>query len=167
VSKVKNKKNFALSVIVVALSSTAIAVAAEPSPVPADASNAQPKLLQSKGLSHGPIGTRPSTPAALQAKAKHLEHLKREKAKAAAVPSGPVAGVSQATLDAIAACESGGDPTAVNAGGYYGKYQFDTGTWASVGGTGNPADASEGEQDYRASLLYEQAGASPWPVCGQ
>ena len=53
-------------------------------------------------------------------------------------------GVSQATLDAIAACESGGDPTAVNAAGYYGKYQFDTGTWASVGGSGNPAEASRG-----------------------
>ncbi len=75
-------------------------------------------------------------------------------------------GVSLATLNAIAACESGGDPTAVNPAGYYGKYQFDTGTWASVGGSGNPAEASEAEQDYRASLLYSQAGSSPWPVCG-
>jgi soluble lytic murein transglycosylase-like protein len=79
----------------------------------------------------------------------------------------PVAGVSQATLDAIAACESGGDPAAVDASGtYYGKYQFDTGTWASVGGSGSPADASAAEQDYRASLLYSRAGSSPWPVCG-
>ena len=75
-------------------------------------------------------------------------------------------GVSQATLDAIAACESGGDPTAVNAAGYYGKYQFDLGTWAAVGGSGNPAEASEAEQDYRAGLLYSRAGSSPWPVCG-
>lgn len=82
------------------------------------------------------------------------------------VTSGSVAGVSTSTLEAIAACESGGDPTAVNAAGYYGKYQFDTGTWASVGGTGNPAEASESEQDYRAALLYSQAGSSPWPVCG-
>jgi soluble lytic murein transglycosylase-like protein len=79
---------------------------------------------------------------------------------------GTVAGVSLATLEAIAACESGGDPTAVNPAGYYGKYQFDLGTWASVGGSGNPADASEAEQDYRAALLYSRAGASPWPVCG-
>jgi soluble lytic murein transglycosylase-like protein len=76
-------------------------------------------------------------------------------------------GVSMETLNAIASCESGGDPTAVNAAGYYGKYQFDTGTWASVGGSGNPAEASEAEQDYRASLLYSRAGSSPWPVCGQ
>jgi len=75
-------------------------------------------------------------------------------------------GVSQSTLDAIASCESGGDPTAVNPAGYYGKYQFDSGTWASVGGSGNPAEASEAEQDYRASLLYSRAGSSPWPVCG-
>lgn len=76
-------------------------------------------------------------------------------------------GVDQGTLDAIAACESGGDPTVVDASGtYYGKYQFDLGTWASVGGSGSPADASEAEQDYRAALLYSRAGSSPWPVCG-
>ena len=80
---------------------------------------------------------------------------------------GLASGVSQSTLDAIAACESGGDPSAVDSSGtYYGKYQFDTGTWASVGGSGSPADASEAEQDYRASLLYSRAGSSPWPVCG-
>ena len=78
-----------------------------------------------------------------------------------------VGGVSQETLESIAACESGGDPTAVNAAGYYGKYQFDMGTWASVGGSGNPAEASEAEQDMRASMLYARAGSSPWPVCGQ
>ncbi|HEX7059536.1 MAG TPA: transglycosylase family protein [Solirubrobacterales bacterium] len=76
-------------------------------------------------------------------------------------------GVSQATLDAIAACESGGDPTIVSSdGSYRGKYQFDYGTWASVGGSGDPAAASEAEQDYRAALLYARAGSSPWPICG-
>jgi Transglycosylase-like domain len=76
-------------------------------------------------------------------------------------------GVSQATLDAIGACESGGDPTAVSSdGSYRGKYQFDYGTWASVGGSGDPAAASEQEQDYRAALLYSRSGSSPWPVCG-
>lgn len=80
---------------------------------------------------------------------------------------GLAGGVSQSTLDAIAACESGSDPTAVDSSGtYFGKYQFDTGTWASVGGRGDPAEAPEAEQDYRASLLYSRAGSSPWPVCG-
>src|SRR5690242_8419944 len=43
-------------------------------------------------------------------------------------------GVSLDTLNAIAACESGGDPTIVSSDGTYrGKYQFDYGTWASMG----------------------------------
>jgi hypothetical protein len=76
-------------------------------------------------------------------------------------------GVSMATLEAIASCESGGDPTIVSSdGSYRGKYQFDFGTWESVGGSGDPAAAPEAEQDYRAALLYAQAGSSPWPVCG-
>jgi len=76
-------------------------------------------------------------------------------------------GVSLSTLDAIGACESGGDPAAVSSDGTYrGKYQFDYGTWASVGGSGDPAAASESEQDYRAALLYAQSGSSPWPICG-
>ena len=76
-------------------------------------------------------------------------------------------GVSMATLEAIASCESGGDPTIVSSdGSYRGKYQFDYGTWESVGGSGDPAAAPEAEQDYRAALLYAQAGSSPWPVCG-
>ena len=96
-----------------------------------------------------------------------IEELRDRIEKAQREPEfGLAPGVSQATLDAIAACESGGDPTAVNPAGYYGKYQFDAGTWASVGGSGNPAAAPEAEQDYRASLLYSRAGSSPWPVCG-
>lgn len=76
-------------------------------------------------------------------------------------------GVSLSTLEAIASCESGGDPTAVSSDGTYrGKYQFDYGTWESMGGTGDPAAAPEAEQDYRAALLYSQSGSSPWPVCG-
>ena len=90
--------------------------------------------------------------------------LRREHREAFATLPG---GVSQATLDAIGACESGGDPTSVSSdGSYRGKYQFDYGTWESVGGSGDPAAASEQEQDYRAALLYAAAGSSPWPICG-
>jgi hypothetical protein len=71
-------------------------------------------------------------------------------------------------LQVIAACESGGNPSAVGGGGAYrGKYQFDYSTWASVGGTGDPAAASEAEQDKRAAMLYAQQGTTPWPVCGR
>ena len=78
-------------------------------------------------------------------------------------------GVSTAspTLEAIAACESGGNPSTNTGNGFYGKYQFTQSTWQSVGGTGNPAAASEAEQDRRAAALYAQQGASPWPVCGR
>jgi soluble lytic murein transglycosylase-like protein len=96
-----------------------------------------------------------------------VERAERRRERADEQVTGLAPGVSLATLNAIAACESGGDPTAVNPAGYYGKYQFDMGTWASVGGTGSPAEAPEAEQDYRASLLYSQACSSPWPVCGQ
>jgi hypothetical protein len=73
----------------------------------------------------------------------------------------------QAKLEAIAWCESKGNPRAIGGGGAYrGKYQFSFGTWASVGGNGDPAAASEREQDYRAALLLRRDGAGHWPVCG-
>lgn len=72
------------------------------------------------------------------------------------------------TLGAIAQCESGNNPRAVSPGGTYrGLYQFDYGTWASVGGSGDPAAASPAEQHKRAAILYSQRGAQPWPVCGR
>jgi hypothetical protein len=71
------------------------------------------------------------------------------------------------TLQAIADCESGGNPATDTGNGFYGKYQFTLETWQAVGGTGNPARASEAEQDRRATMLYAQAGPSPWPVCGR
>ncbi|GAB6900782.1 hypothetical protein JCM9957A_38720 [Kineosporia succinea] len=76
-------------------------------------------------------------------------------------------GVDSLNWSALAQCESGGNPKAVNPAGYYGLYQFSTSTWAAVGGSGNPADASASEQTYRAKLLYKKAGAGQWPVCGK
>jgi hypothetical protein len=69
-------------------------------------------------------------------------------------------------LEAIAACESGGNPRTDTGNGFYGKYQFTLDTWQAVGGSGNPAQASEGEQDRRAAQLLARAGAGQWPVCG-
>ena len=69
-------------------------------------------------------------------------------------------------LEAIAACESGGDPAAIGGGGLYrGKYRFSVETWQAVGGTGDPAAAPEAEQDRRATILYNQSGPGQWPVC--
>lgn len=94
--------------------------------------------------------------------------LKRRLARAAAAAA-PAAAASAAPphLEAIAACESGGNPGAVDPSGTYrGKYQFDQQTWGSVGGSGDPAAASEAEQDKRAAMLYSRSGSTPWPVCG-
>ncbi len=69
---------------------------------------------------------------------------------------------------ALANCESGGDPRSVSgSGSFRGLYQFSIGTWQSVGGSGDPINASAGEQTHRAELLYQREGRSPWPVCGR
>jgi resuscitation-promoting factor RpfB len=69
---------------------------------------------------------------------------------------------------ALAQCESGGNPQSVSGNGmYYGLYQFSVQTWQSMGGIGNPADATPREQTYRAIILYQTSGADQWPVCGK
>lgn len=71
-------------------------------------------------------------------------------------------------LQSIAQCESGGNPRAISPGGTYrGKYQFSFSTWRAVGGRGDPARASESEQDRRAAKLYRTGGPGHWPVCGR
>ena len=73
-----------------------------------------------------------------------------------------------ALLAKIAQCESGGDPTAVSPDGRYrGKYQVLRSTWEGLGGEGDPAQASEGEQDLRAAALLERQGPEAWPVCSK
>ena len=88
-----------------------------------------------------------------------------------APPKQPPAGIptprAGGTLAAIRACESGGNYSTNTGNGFYGAYQFTLSTWQSVGGTGNPANASPAEQDMRAARLYAREGAAPWPVCGR
>ncbi|RCV50637.1 G5 domain-containing protein [Marinitenerispora sediminis] len=70
---------------------------------------------------------------------------------------------------ALAQCESGGDPTAVNPAGYYGLYQFSLPTWQSAGGSGLPSEASANEQTMRAKTLYNMVNGNwqgQWPECG-
>jgi uncharacterized protein YabE (DUF348 family) len=78
---------------------------------------------------------------------------------------GSVAGADGLNWAALAQCESSGNPRAVNPNGHYGLYQFSLSTWRSVGGSGNPIDASPAEQTYRAKVLYKKAGAGQWS-CG-
>ncbi len=63
----------------------------------------------------------------------------------------------------IKMCESGGNYSAVNPNGHYGAWQFSQATWNGVGGTGRPDRASPAEQDYRASILWNNGrGAGNW-----
>jgi hypothetical protein len=87
---------------------------------------------------------------------------RRDLRRAAAAPA------PSATLQAIAACESGGNPSAIGGGGAFrGKYQFTRETWAAMGGSGDPAAAPEYVQDRLAAKLYATSGAGQWPVCGR
>ncbi len=148
----------------IAFPAAALAAAGESSPTPRiGLSDAEPARI---AVLHRPVASFRKTIRVTLARieAARRAKLRRERRELYASLPG---GVSQSTLDAIAACESGGDPTIVSSdGSYRGKYQFSFETWASVGGSGDPAAASEQEQDYRAALLYAQSGSSPWPVCG-
>lgn len=63
------------------------------------------------------------------------------------------------------------DEWSINTGnGYYGGFQFDRGTWESVGGVGLASSASPTEQRFRAWKLWQRRGWQPWPrtsrACG-
>lgn len=71
----------------------------------------------------------------------------------------------EAMLGCIRHFESRGRYGAVSATGRFrGAYQFDLPTWRSVGGVGDPAEASVAEQDLRAALLLRRRGLQPWPT---
>jgi hypothetical protein len=160
------KRTYSILVLLIALVVPAVAIAAPGGSGPSHRiglANAEP--VEVAALS-GPVESfhRAIRVSVHRIRVAREARLRRERQEAFASLPG---GISQATLDAIGACESGSDPTAVSSdGSYRGKYQFDYGTWESVGGSGDPAAAPEQEQDYRAALLYAQSGSSPWPVCG-
>jgi uncharacterized protein YabE (DUF348 family) len=105
-------------------------------------------------------------PRRLESEVVHEPRTQLTKVGTKPLPGAP-ADVDGLNWSALAACESGGRPTAVDPSGTYGGlYQFDTRTWQSLGGAGRPQDASAAEQTYRAKKLYVRRGASPWPHCG-
>ncbi len=64
----------------------------------------------------------------------------------------------------VAKCESNFNPRAVNKSNnaHFGLFQFKQATWESMGGTGNPIDASPQEQFDRAKKLQAAAGWGQW-----
>lgn len=70
-------------------------------------------------------------------------------------------------LDALADCESGGNPSTNTGNGYYGAFQFLPSTWRGVGGSGMPQNATYEEQKHRAGLLIDQLGWGQFPGCAR
>ncbi len=106
------------------------------------------------------VGTRAPAPAPAPAPA-------RQQVASSSGPRQSTGGADSLNWAALAQCESGGNPRAVNpTGTYRGLYQFSLQTWRGVGGQGDPIDNSSGEQTYRAKLLYARSGAGQWPECG-
>lgn len=64
----------------------------------------------------------------------------------------------------VVKCESNFNPRAVNQSNraHFGLFQFKLATWRSVGGSGNPIDASPQEQFKRAKILQKKAGWGQW-----
>ena len=85
-------------------------------------------------------------------------------AGAALVPTAANA-ADDATWDQLAECESGGDWGIDTGNGYAGGLQFNQDTWEANGGSGNPADASRGEQIAVAENVLASQGWGAWPTC--
>jgi resuscitation-promoting factor RpfC len=63
----------------------------------------------------------------------------------------------------VIAAESGGNPSAVNpSSGAGGLYQFLPSTWAALGHSGLPQNASVAEQNQAFQQEYAQSGGSAW-----
>jgi hypothetical protein len=85
------------------------------------------------------------------------------------------AALSDAQLERLRQCESGGDYGAVSRSGTYrGAYQFSRATWDGVAARHYPwlvgVDPITAEwywQDAMTRALWSEAGRSPWPHCGR
>lgn len=78
-------------------------------------------------------------------------------------------GTMSQRLDAIAECESGGNPRAYNpAGPWYGAWQFRQDTWLRMGGgPGDIRNYTYAQQKVVAQRLAEADGWDAWPSCAQ
>ncbi len=86
-------------------------------------------------------------------------------AGATSVGVGDGGAIAESVWAALRKCESGGN-YAINSGnGYYGAYQFASGTWRKLGYSGLPHEASPATQDEAARKLQSQQGWAPWPAC--
>lgn len=69
---------------------------------------------------------------------------------------------------ALAACESGGNPSAHGGGGrYHGAFQFSLATWRSLGYGGDPHEHPYEVQLEAARRLQARSGWGQWPGCAR
>lgn len=125
-------------------------------------------VARAQSLDPAPIAAQDSSPVV---KTEVVTEAAAEATEAAVAPATAAkrssrGGGGGCSLAYIKSKESGGRYNAVSRSGKYrGAYQFDQRTWASVGGSGDPAAASAAEQDSRAAALMAKRGSSPWSVC--
>lgn len=87
-----------------------------------------------------------------------------------APPAAPPAtgGPTDAQLEALRQCESGGNYQSNTGNGYYGAYQFSAGTWRSMGTGVDRADHAEpAVQDDAARRLIIRSGWGQFPACSR
>ena len=68
---------------------------------------------------------------------------------------------------AIAACESGGNPATNTGNGFYGKYQFTQRPGRASAAPATPPPPPRPSRTAAPPRSTRSEGASPWPVCGQ
>lgn len=123
-------------------------------------------VARTNSLNPAPLAAAPVTPVVKQEVVTEQTETAPQAAQAAPVTTKKRSGGGGCGLDTIKQRESGGRYNATSSSGKYrGAYQFDNHTWQSVGGSGDPAAASPGEQDSRAAALYAKRGSAPWSVC--
>jgi resuscitation-promoting factor RpfC len=82
---------------------------------------------------------------------------------APAAPAQSYSGASGSFEQCVIQRESGGDPGAVNgSSGAGGLYGFLPSTWASLGFSGLPQNASAATQQQAFQKAYAQSGSAPW-----
>lgn len=102
------------------------------------------------------------TPAPTTVKVAPKQAVKQAQPKVTQAPASS-GSAGNGFLECVKKRESGGNYSAVNpSSGAGGAYQFMPSTWAAMGGTGSPQNASPAQQDAMAAKLYATAGTSPW-----
>jgi hypothetical protein len=112
------------------------------------------------------------TTAYLSAVAQHQAVVKAYLQAVAPPPPAPVVRSAPAAVTgdpwaALRQCESGGNYGEDSGNGYYGAYQFNPGTWHSLGLPGLPSQASAAQQDQAAQELQARRGWGQWPACSR